>query len=173
MTDPRPKPRYGEYAPPGWVSPVPPPEQQQEGEQQAHGQRPQSAPSGVGRRRTWDVFLTVTLLVIGALQVSNAFTTFGNLPQFLNQYYESQGVGQYTNVELAQAIGVAIMVSQAVIFLATAWVSYLALKHKRLAFYWPLIGFGAAMIVTVVLMIVVMVGDPALMTHIQQQTPQP
>src|SRR5690606_33522480 len=51
------QPRYGEYAPPGYVPPAPPPGT-------AFAPVAPVAPAG-RRRRMWDVVLTIVLLVIG------------------------------------------------------------------------------------------------------------
>lgn len=97
------------------------------------------------------------------------FVGFSNLPQTLTELYKTQGIGAYTEIETGQTIGVAVAVSQAVILLVTVWISYRALKRNRLAFYWPLIGFAVAMIVTLVLLTVAMFVDPAFMEYVNRQ----
>lgn len=185
MTDSRPKPQYGEYAPPGWVSPVPPAapadsdqragSDSRAGSHSRAGTDPRAgarvSPQGSARpRRNWDLFLTVGLLAIGVFNVVSGFFSFRDLPGMLTELYRSQGIAPYTEVGLAHTVGTAISVSQVVVLLVTIWASFLALKKKRLAFYWPLVGFVVTMLTTLVLILVAMFGDPAFMTFVNNQS---
>ena len=79
MTDDRPRPKYGEYAPlgtPAAATPVVAAPTVVEPEVQP-----------VRRRRTWDIALTTALLILGVLDVAGSFSRFGSLAATLRDAY--------------------------------------------------------------------------------------
>ncbi|MCU1556819.1 MAG: hypothetical protein JWN09_814 [Microbacteriaceae bacterium] len=161
MTDPRPRPQYGEYATPqdqakamgaaiptrGQVTPQSPP--------------PLAVPSRAkGAPRRWDLVLTLALLAYGPVNVVTGFFQFANLATVLNQVYTSMGIGTFPPSSLATSLGVVINVSNAVLYVITAFVTARLLRSGRLAFYVPIAGAAAAWIVSGVCIGILMFGDP-------------
>lgn len=175
-TDPRPRPRYGEYATP---------QDQAKAIAVSHpspspllvpgGDRPTATgrdlpPSGTGaaprtasrvRRRPWDVALTVTLLVWGLFLVVGGMLGAGDLSSAIQQAYDAQAIGTFRPTQLAASIGVAMNTANLVIYAATLLVSVRLLVARRLAFYVPLVGGAVALLATTVLLTVVLANDPA------------
>ena len=81
MTDDRPRPQYGEYAPPGWVSPVAAPEPV------IAAPPPSGTPSAAPTRRTWDVAVTLALLGFGLYSVVSGFVAFTDAPALFRQVF--------------------------------------------------------------------------------------
>src|SRR4051812_33190602 len=157
-----PAPGYGEYAP---RPPEPPrtaePERTAETELPATptGARPHSA---VRRGPAWDRVLTIGLLTLGVLNVLAGIPQFLRLPETLDDAYAMQGFGDYTADSLASAIGIAINVVSVVLLLVAVALSVARLRAGRLAFWVPLAAGATSAIVTIALMAVAMLGDPAI-----------
>jgi len=113
-------------------------------------------------QRPWDLALTVTFLVFGAYSVVSSIPSLLDFGTTLDQVYALSGYGDYTELDLANGIGIAILVSQSLIFVVTVAITALRLRARRLAFFVPLIGGAVAGIVIFVLLLVAMVLDPAL-----------
>jgi hypothetical protein len=143
MTDDRPKPEYGEYATPeqqaaamGQVY-VPPPL-----EPTAPAPEPTAAPSYLDRQPGYaNRFLTVFLLALGALSL------FGNIPSYLNLSTALKSVMASADMSSVpvpsslNAIGVPILIANAVIYGAAVLTSILAIRRRRVSFYIPIVGF--------------------------------
>ena len=138
---PRPEPQYGEYAPPGWVSPnaadlpapVPPP-----GE--ALIEHPTPKP------RAWDRPLSIALLVVGFFGMS--FGLYGgiNLQAVLEQAAIMQGVTLTLPAWTAQA-GLFVAISHVVLYaIAVGW-TLQRLRQNRTAFWVPL---GAGIVAAII-----------------------
>jgi magnesium-transporting ATPase (P-type) len=198
MTDDRPRPQYGEYASPeeqilaggtggaGGAGAVPPSES-------AHGSnrasvagaasfaapKPETrvdgaAPAGVGgqlapEKRPFDTFMTTLVLSLTAFVVISSSAGWANLPEALAQSYEQLGYGEFTSVELASTMGVVIAVMQSALLIAAALISIARLRAKRSAFWVPLVFGVSSMVLTLVLMMIVMLNDPALAAFIANQ----
>ena len=170
MTDPRPRPQYGEYASrddqakaaghpaPSFAPPTVPP---------AAGPTP--APSArAGTPRRWDIVLSVALLAYGAVNVVAGFFQFADLGAVLEQVYTRMGIGKYTPTPLAGTLGVVINVTSSVLFVLTALLTTRLLRRGRLAFYLPIIGGVLAWIVSFVCVAVLMFGDPAFTAYVNR-----
>jgi hypothetical protein len=228
MTDPRPRPQYGEYATPeeqakamGIVAPSPtdagsapsdsptpivpavdgaqkPPAY---GESAPAGSAPFVPPSAPGTevaaparfssstavpttaplnssgpaasavhttapRRRWDVILTAVLLGMGAVSVVSSIPQYADFGATMQAGISQLGYGDYTAVALANTIGIAINVTQIVLYLITAFIAIRVVQRGKIGFYIPLIGAFVSGVVTVVLLVVAITGDPALLTQI-------
>jgi hypothetical protein len=160
MTDDRPRPRYGEYAPIP-TTPVAPP-----------APVPAEAPAPVARRRvprTWDLVLTTTLLLIGVFDVVAGFSRFADLGGVLNEAYVAQGFPAFTSMELAASAGVVINVLRVVLIVAAIVGSLALISRGRTAFWVPLAAGAAAALVVIVALFVVIISDPALAEYVAQQ----
>ena len=168
MTDPRPKPQYGEYAPPGWVSPVQQPAAPDANPQRPTGRiAPKDAPTT--RRpvaRLWDRAVTGGLLALWAVLTIEGLFSFPQLPTTLDAIYAQMGIGSFTMVDQARSAGIALAVIQVVLLSLTIWRSYRSMKRGKLSFYWPLVGFVVYFAVLMVVMAVVVFSDPAYQTYV-------
>ena len=156
MTDPRPAPRWGEYAD---VPPAAPPVA-------AEPPLPDPAPAPVRPRRTGDMVITVALLVIGLYDVIVGFGTYANLTPIFTEVFAQQGFGEFTSVELATTVGMVANVLRVTILVATIAISLWLMSRGRRAFWVPLVGGAVAIIVVIICFIIVMANDPALATYI-------
>lgn len=175
----RPKPQYGEYAPEGWVSPAA--GQEADAAAITHHAAPASppppspkpaSPKPVERaeRRTWDVVLTVGLLGLGLYTVGSGYAAYSNLGVVMDQVFRQMGVGEFTAIDLAATIGVVIMVSHTILWIAGALLAARALRRNKLAFFWPLGAGVIAMIILFVLLAVIMFADPAFTAYMDRMS---
>jgi len=165
MTDERPKPKYGEYAPAGWVPPrFPPPE----AETAVTGaSAPSVKPAPV--RRNWDSMLTFGLLGLGFYTVVSGYVGFSTLPAVFDELFTQFGLGDFTSDSAANAVGLAANVVQTVLWIAAAVLAGFALRRNRLAFWWPLGAGIAANLIIVIMVGVVIATDPAYAAYLAQQ----
>lgn len=166
MTEERPQPQYGEYATP---------EQQRAAGGAPVAHTPAPAPvtpapdlsAGVQPRR-WDRILSIALLAFGLYNVITGVVQFRDLGAMLNQVYEVQGVGSYTETALTGALSTVIVVSQVVIYLVTLFVTMSLLRRGRLAFWVPLVGGALAGLIVTVSLLVLMGSDPTFIAYVNE-----
>lgn len=176
--DPRPQPRYGELAPPGWewkppadAAPLPhmrPSHPAQHPEAHHH---PDAAtpPTTSGRRLppAWDRPTTIVLLIIGLFGVFFAVQTQSGLPQAIATIYEQQGLGGYTPAASVAGIIVAGQVIQLGLYAVAVGVSVLLLLRRRLAFWVPLTVGLIALLALFGIVLAVLLSDPTLVNRMQ------
>jgi hypothetical protein len=117
-------------------------------------------------RRRWDVVLTAVLLGMGVVSVVSSIPQYADFGATMQSGISQLGYGEYTAVALANTIGIAINVTQIVLYLITAFIAIRVVQRGRIGFYIPLIGAFVSGVVTVVLLIVAITGDPALLSQI-------
>lgn len=164
MTDDRPRPQYGEYAPIGVPAPAP--------LDQATVKPTQPEVSPVARR-TWDIALTMVLLTIGVADVVGSFPTFGNLAPVLSRAYEQQAIGTFTFDGLANDMGVAMNVVRVVLLGIAIGLGLFRIVHRKIAFWVPLAAGTLAFITVCGLLLVVVLTDPALAEYAVQRSNTP
>lgn len=157
MTDPRPRPQYGEYAD---VPPPPPPAPVVA--EPARRERP---------RRLWDVALTAFLLLWGVWDVATGFREFGSLSRLLGQVYDAQGIDGFASAAFADEVGSVLNVVRAVLLVITIAVSLLLIARHRLAFWAPLAGAAVAGVAVTVGVAVIMLNDPGFLAYVQSAAP--
>ncbi|CAM5343912.1 DUF6264 family protein [Leifsonia shinshuensis] len=196
--DERPRPRYGELAPPGWVwkppqdadrldtthhspaasevehPPPPPPQPVYPGRD---GQR-SSAPGPQLRADAprWNITATIAMLVIGFFGMSYSIGTLQSLPTVMQLMHTSQNLGKYV-----QDPSVAPLITAGTIAMAGIWAIALGLSvwllvQKRLAFYVPLIAGVVAFATLFVILGLIFSTDPVLLDYysgISPTTPVP
>jgi hypothetical protein len=159
---PLPPPAYGERLPDP-VAPAP--------GVPAYGAPAYGAPSGmppVKRRRTWDLVLTIILLVVGVfgmgigLIYAAIFADPALVQEVFDEAYGQSGLGGWNGtVGAAPAI---IAISHIVLYLVALGVSILLMVKNRIAFWVPLsAGVIAAIVFWGTLMSIVF-SDPNLMS---------
>lgn len=152
MTDERPRPRYGEYAP------VPPPAATPTPAQQA----PAAPPAPVGPpapvekpRNVRDIVITTLLLLLGVFDVSTADFAYR-----LSATYQFLAIDGPSG-ELAGSLSTLGTVLRWAILVVTIVVSLVLIARRRRAFWVPLAGYVLATVVTGVLALVILLNDPA------------
>lgn len=154
MTDERPQPRYGQYAPTPTVLPM----------------APIAEPAVIpAPRRSADVFVTTALLLLGVVDVVTGFPQFRNLASTLRATYAAQGLPAFTADALANSMGVGINIARVTLLAATIAVSLVLIRRHRRAFWVPLVGAAVAALVVIVCVFVVIINDPAFAAYIATQ----
>lgn len=121
-----------------------------------------------GSAPAWDPPLTIALLVAGVINVTVTVANMRELPQTLQEGYAQQGIGTYTAISLATAMGwSAIVVSMLALVLAIG-ISVTRLRAHRLAFWVPLAAAAVSLILTTLLVAVAVFGDPAGAAYLQR-----
>lgn len=167
--DDRPRPQYGEYATPeeqrdagGFVPPtdLPPTVAMPDAATAVDGRMAAPRPPRP-ERRTWDVFLTTALLAIGAYVTVASAGSFQQLAAVLRESYEQVGYEPYTNDALANGLGAFLVVFQTVVWIAAAVASIASLRVGRITWWIPVVGGVVALVATIVVFSVAILGDPA------------
>ena len=159
-TERPPVPQYGEYAPPGYVPPVPGPNDLKP--LPYDGVAP-GAPAG-RTRRTWDVVLTVILLVLGLIGASLG-VIYGVMftdPDLLRDVLAQQGYPGFD--PQPGAVPAVLVISHVVLYLLAVGGSIPLLIGKRIAFWVPLAAGIVAAIIFWSCMFIVISSDPGFLT---------
>ena len=170
---PRARPAYGEHAPAGsapFVPPVAPgtdvaPTAASPVSSTAVDASTASTPA-TPPRRLWDVVLTAVLLGMGVVSVVSSIPQYANFGATLQTVVTQMGYGEFTAVDLANSVGIAINVSQIVLLFVTLFISIRVVQRGRLGFYIPLIGGAVSGLVLVVLFFVAILGDPTFLAQL-------
>ncbi|MGX5682537.1 DUF6264 family protein [Schumannella luteola] len=152
--DPRPQPRWGQYAD------VPPP---------APNYPPPSIPEPPAPpRRTGDIVLTTVLLLVGVYDVVAQWSLYASLGAALKDAYTVQGFGEFTSIELADSMGTVLNVIRAVLLVAAIAWSLVRIGRGQRA-YWVPLGAGVlAGLIAIGFMFAIMLQDPALLEYAQR-----
>lgn len=168
MTDPRPRPQYGEYATP---------EQQRAARglpaadaaaSAVHAAPPTAPATTVGPQptRLADRVLTAVLLAYGLVTVVSAIPQLVDFTAFAETWMDVAGVaGEFTNVaqgSLWGGIGAGVFVAG---WLLTAGVSWWSLSRRRVTWWIPLVGAIVTFVIVSLCLVVPIVGDPAVGQH--------
>ncbi|CAN5448949.1 hypothetical protein BH10ACT6_BH10ACT6_11470 [soil metagenome] len=162
-------PQYGEYAPAGYVSAVEPPAPVAAN---PYGipvvARPAPGVAAPGRkRRTWDLVLTIILLVLGffGMILGIAYAAIFSNPEILSQAMSSQGFGTFTGS--AGSAPTVLVVSHAGLFLIALGVSIPLLVSRRIVAFWvPLAAGVIAAAIFWTTLASVLLSDPAFVTRV-------
>lgn len=134
--------------------------------QPVYGQPGFGAAPAAPRRRTWDVVLTIVILVIGLGGLLLGLLYGAMLPLVMQTMYDQYGLGTYTDDGSLRSSGLIIVVSHIVLYLLGAGLAVLLLVKRKVAFYVPLIaGVIAAVIFWVVIMTAIF-ADPTLADYL-------
>ncbi|WP_440711195.1 DUF6264 family protein [Herbiconiux sp. YIM B11900] len=188
MSDERPKPKYGELAPEGWVwqppkdavpevgTPAAPAAQTPPAAPVVPSTRPVDAgvpgsanvaPGAVPARRG-DRIATLILLAAGLLATVNMVTSFLTLPSVMQQFMDLQGIaGVYSGdatASSAGAVGAAVLLA---VYALTALVSVQRLRAGKLTFFVPIIGAVLGLLINIVVVVVALLADPSILAAMQ------
>lgn len=178
MTDERPKPKYGELAPEGWVwqppkeaTPDPAPEaspapvarpsdarldprgQTPDARAAASGpsdpQAPGSAPAPARTRNlAIDVNITIVLLVLGVLSVGSSVATLLDLNGYMTTAGAAFGLDAYPANEVTRIAGVTGAVLHVLLLAGVVWWSIRRIRAQKMAFWVPLTGAVVSFVLT-------------------------
>jgi hypothetical protein len=165
VTDNRPEPKYGQYAP------IPPATVQEDEPPVAPAPAEIAAePTALLPRRNWDVVLTTFLLLMAVFDVVTGFARFADLAGALRDTYAVQGITGFDSDALAATFGVVINVSRIVLLvIAIVW-SLRRISRHRISFWVPLVLAFVSGLVVVVCVLVVVLNDPAFTAYVMEQT---
>jgi hypothetical protein len=176
-------PQYGEYAPVGYVSPVP--SESPVAPANPYGVPGYAAPatpsnmygvpsvavsdpaSPVRKRRTWDLVLTIILLVLGlfGMGLGIAYAAIFSNPEILSEAMSSQGFGTFEGS--AGSAPVVLVVSHVVLFLIALGVSIALLVRRRIVVFWvPLAAGVIAAVIFWTTLASVLLSDPAFVSRV-------
>ncbi|MDN4615793.1 DUF6264 family protein [Leifsonia sp. F6_8S_P_1B] len=181
--DERPRPKYGELAPPGWTwtppadadrldtsrtSPAASGAEESPVEHQAPPPHAYQAPPGGVLQQPratsrWDLPLTVLLLVFGFFGLSYSIGILQAFPAYLQLLHSSQGLGDYTPEPVVGTIVTIGTITMAGLWAVSTGLSVWLLVRKRVAFYVPLITGVIAFIALIVFASLMVSTDPALL----------
>jgi hypothetical protein len=167
MTDPRPRPQYGEYAPIDTAAPAPENKGHETGEPVVPPAPLVDPPRAAVTRKTRDLIITTALLIVAVWDVATGFAQYGNLAALLQQTYDQLGIGEFTSIELALSMGGVINGGRILIVIAVIALSLWRISRGRTAFWIPLAGAVASGIFVTVCSVIVMANDPAFIAFSQ------
>jgi hypothetical protein len=190
--DERPRPRYGEYAPEGWVNPVAPvepvaapsaPDARHERSDPATrpdapaagswGAPPRPAANELSGARRFDRVATFVLLGIGLYSVVSNVAMASSFSSALLSAMSGAGYSTdaFTSQDALQRVGVIIAVSTVAAFAVTLIWSLRRLAARKVTFWVPL-SIGVAMsIVQMILVLGVLFGDAGFVQSILDSGP--
>jgi hypothetical protein len=146
------------YAPPPTTPPVaaPPPAGQP------------AAPIATNAR--WNLLISMVLLAWGLFNVISGFFEYPQLASLLQQYYTSNKIGTLSDAGLAHTLGVAITISNVVIYLVVLYGTYRRLRSGRPAAWIPFIGGVLSLIVIVSCVFAVVYNDSTFLAYVSKNS---
>ncbi|OUE28339.1 hypothetical protein BFL36_01790 [Clavibacter michiganensis] len=125
--------------------------------------RPGYLPDQAPRRAPWrfDAAITIGLLAAGLVNVVGSIGANADPSRAINQSYALFGGGTYTATAQTSVIGIAVNVVNVVVFVLAAWIALELVKRKRIAFWVPIAGAVLATVITSLLVLSLIVADPA------------
>lgn len=115
----------------------------------------------VAKRRTWDVVLTIILLVLGlgGMLIGVLYGIIFSSPELIDDAFRQQGFNGF-NGEVG-ATPLVLILSHVVLYLVAAGLSILLLIKKKIAFYVPLAAGVIAAVVFWAALFALMLSDPS------------
>ena len=161
-------PRYGEYAPgytPQQAAGYPAAPQQPAPGYQAPGYY--YGQPAAPKRRTWDLVLTIVLLVLGLFGMLGGlvYAALFSSPEFVDEVFRQQGYSGFSG-EIG-AVPAIIAVSHILLYLVAVGLSILGLVRKWVVFYIPLVAGIIAAVIFWVSLVGIFLSDPG---FVQQST---
>jgi hypothetical protein len=193
--DARPRPRYGEYAPEGWVSPVTEAAAAREAELAAKAAdtravdaRPGAAPAtqaaptagsatpaALSTGRRVDRIATLALIGLAVYNVVGNVVLVPNFAATLLDLLRGNGydVDTFTSQPALQTAGAVIAVTSLVVFVVMLWWALRRLRAGRLSFFVPLAAGVLVTAVQVVAVFSVVLGDAAFVQSVMDAGNRP
>lgn len=166
--DERPRPQYGEYAPEGWTWQPPADERTSDPAPQMATPTPAAASAPAAAPRPADRILTIVLLAVAVIGALNSVLSLQQLAPQVQLVYDQQGIGDYTPPTwLPTLVLVGTILQLALLGVTIAW-SIARVRAGKLAFWVPLAGGVASVIVMMVLMSIVFLNDPTFLSYLEE-----
>jgi hypothetical protein len=121
--------------------------------------------------RRFDAAITIGLLAAGLVNVVGSIGANADPSRAINQSYAIFGGGTYTVTPQTSTIGIAVNVVNIVVFVLAAWISLELVKRKRVAFWVPIAGAVVATVITSILVLTLIVADPAFQQIMSSRSP--
>ena len=188
--DDRPRPQYGELAPPGWVWRPPADADRLDTSRPLEreddvppvpatpvlGPRPPApgAPPANADGRpapTWNLTLTVLLGVFGFFGMTYSIATLQAIPASMQLLHSTNGLGEYVPVPLVGTLVLIGSIVIAVIWVVSAGFAAWLLVKRRLAFWVPLVAGIVAMLALIIFAGAILATDPVLLGFYGGVTP--
>lgn len=122
--------------------------------------------AGAAGSHRWDLVLTLILLAIGLADLITSMPEYLHMSQTLDDVYHQLGVTATPEANSASA-GLALILIRIVLWLLAAGFSAWRLRVGRLSFWIPLLGAVLSYVAVVIVMITVVLSDPAFQTFLQ------
>ena len=172
----RPRPQYGEYAPPGWVSPVQP-VAAAEPEAPAGGAAPSASAAAAPRRPRSRADRIVTALLLG-LGAYNVFLALVRAPAFATTMLGTlrdlgYPVDEFDGQDALQRVGILSAVLAVSLYVLAVVLSRRRLAVGKLAFWVPLVAGVVFTLVQSVAFLAVVFGDPSFVQALQDMPTMP
>ncbi|MGO4536720.1 DUF6264 family protein [Leifsonia sp. 2MCAF36] len=186
--DERPRPQFGELAPPGWVwhppadadrldtsrplereddTTAPPVGAPLSGVRPPHPGAPIHSPGEQARlgqaAPTWNLTLTILLAVFGFFGMSYSIASLQAIPASMQLLHSTNGLGDYTPAPIVGTLVLVGSITMALIWVVSAVIAAMLLVKRRLAFWVPLVAGIVAMVVLLIFAGAVLATDPVLL----------
>jgi uncharacterized membrane protein YhaH (DUF805 family) len=152
-TDRRPLPQYGEYAPPGYVSPVP---------VQAVSPAPDSPAVSQAGKRPRDATATVLLLGLGSAVTTFMVMSAFRFDEVMQQLYDTYALGTYAPNSALTTAGALFIVSHVAALAIGAVIALRRMRHGKSSFWVALIAGAIAATCYVAITVTLILSDPLL-----------
>lgn len=177
MSEPRPRPAYGEYATPEEQRAARglPAEQQVPAPQpMMHAPIPPAgsdAAAPLPKPRRLDRIATFALLGYGLITVFISGSSYLNIVPFMNEAMTMLGIdGTFTNYESGRRWGLMAAVVLAVGWTLTAILSVRRLRARKLTWWLPIVGGIVTTMLASLCLVIPMMGDPAFIDYVTEMT---
>jgi hypothetical protein len=152
-TDRRPLPQYGEYAPPGYVSPVP-----------VQPVSLASDPAGVGGpgARPRDATATVLLLGLGSAVTTFMVMSALRFDEVMQQLYDTYALGTYTPTSALTIASVLLIVSHVAALAIGAVIALRRIKRGKPSFWVAIVAGAVAAACYLAITVTLILSDPVL-----------
>ena len=174
--DERPRPQYGEYAPEGWTWTPPPGETTSDPAPQMATPAARAPAGGAATGaagRPVDRIITVVLLALAVLGALNSVLSLQQLAPQVQLVYDQQGIGDFTPPAWLPTLALIGTIAQLALLAVTLVWSVRRLRAGRLAFWVPIAGGAASVIVMMVLVSIVFLNDPTFLSYLDGLTAAP
>jgi Family of unknown function (DUF6264) len=115
---------------------------------------------------SWDVPVTIALLLGGLYTATTSFATAPNAAVSFDEYMVSAGIGHYTQTALAVGSSYATAASELLALLLAIGFSVPRLRTHRRAFWIPLVSAAISLTLALVFSAVAFFGDPAFQAYL-------
>jgi hypothetical protein len=178
----RPRPQFGEYATPEEQKrAIKVPLDDAESMPVESKESPTSHISVQGRpkpvdstpRPSGDRIATMVLLGVGLMTILVSMASLVDLASAIEIVYAQQGIGEFTSIGIANALGWTALVLELVLWGLALWLSLRALKRGKAAWWIPLVLGVIANIVVLLFVLLALTSDPALAEYVTRMSGTP